>query len=163
MPAKSSKPLPSLETLSSILEYNPETGDITRDGSIAGSTRADGYKRLSIGPRGSNREYLQHRLAWLMHYGEDPGENSIDHIDRNPSNNRIDNLRLSTPAEQQKNQPLYKSNKTGIKGVRFRGRKWSVSLGDNGIKANKLGQFSTLLDAAAARISASNRAGYAHG
>jgi hypothetical protein len=43
-----------------------------------------------------------HRLAWYLHYGHLP-INFIDHIDGNPSNNKIDNLRDVTHQQNQWN------------------------------------------------------------
>ena len=42
--------------------------------------------------RGEN--FRCHRIAWVIFYGKDPGEAQVDHIDRNKSNNKIENLRL---------------------------------------------------------------------
>jgi len=61
--------------------------------------------------------YSAHRVIWYMVYGELP--ESIDHIDGNGLNNKIENLRNSTVSEQSRNYPLSKSNKTGILGVYF--------------------------------------------
>ena len=43
-----------------------------------------------------------HRLAWYLHYGHLP-INFIDHIDGNPSNNKIENLRDVTAQQNQWN------------------------------------------------------------
>ena len=39
----------------------------------------------------------------MNHVGKGKGNNSIDHIDRNPMNNRKHNLRITTQSEQNKN------------------------------------------------------------
>jgi hypothetical protein len=44
-----------------------------------------------------------YRLAWYLHYGHLP-INFIDHIDGNPSNNKIENLRDVTAQQNQWNQ-----------------------------------------------------------
>jgi hypothetical protein len=76
--------------LSSLLNYDPTTGVLTRVGS---SKRADfnrgGRRFVSI----DGRTYLAHRVAWFLSTGRDPGSMLIDHKDFNPSDNRIDNLR----------------------------------------------------------------------
>jgi hypothetical protein len=48
-----------------------------------------------------------HRLAWYLHYGSLPN-NSIDHIDGNRSNNKIDNLRDVTNQQNQWNRTTAK-------------------------------------------------------
>jgi len=55
------------------------------------------------------------RILWAMHSGRDPGQNYIDHIDGNPSNNTIHNLRSVTPGENRINSVA--SSNTGRKGV----------------------------------------------
>jgi hypothetical protein len=50
--------------------------------------KANGYKCINI----AGRQYLQHRLVWLLAYGKWP-ENVIDHIDGVRDNNCLTNLR----------------------------------------------------------------------
>jgi hypothetical protein len=60
-------------------------------GSNAGvKVNSGGYKVKLIGV-----QYLAHRVVWTL-FNDDPGEYLIDHINRDPSDNRIENLRLST-------------------------------------------------------------------
>lgn len=53
-----------------------------------GTPDSEGYLRVGI----DGKSYLLHRLAWLYVYGEWP-TGIIDHINRVPSDNRIENLR----------------------------------------------------------------------
>jgi hypothetical protein len=48
----------------------------------------DGYKRVKI----LQRDIYLHRVVWALHNGEWP-KHSIDHINSDPSDNRIENLR----------------------------------------------------------------------
>lgn len=87
----------------------------------------DGYELISvIGLAGSVRK---HRLVWFYFHGEWP-INQIDHIDRNKNNNRIENLRVVTDAENKMNMPLYKNNKTGVCGVHWNKarQKWKAKI-----------------------------------
>jgi hypothetical protein len=59
--------------------------------------------------------YYLHRLIFLMHHGYLP--KLIDHIDGNPSNNRIENLRAATVSQNGCNRNAAKKNKLGIKGL----------------------------------------------
>ncbi len=81
----------------------------------AGVIRRDGY--VLIGCCGINQ--YAHRIAWLYHYGEVP-TCEIDHIDGNPSNNKICNLRNSRRHENGWNIGVKKNNTTGFKGVDYR-------------------------------------------
>ena len=110
----------TLEKLKSILNYNKETGIFnwkismkgTCQGTIAGNTRPDKYQRIVI----DGKYYYSHRLAWMYVYGNFP-ETNIDHINRNPNDNRIKNLRLATTKQNLENTSISKKNKTGFKGV----------------------------------------------
>jgi len=110
------------ETLQSVLDYNPETGVFTRlvnfapgalAGSIAGGINKLGYTVISIG---LYRLYL-HRLAFLYMIGEIPEE--VDHINGSPSDNRWENLRGCTHAQNMQNQKLRINNTSGYKGLDF--------------------------------------------
>ena len=51
-------------------------------------------------------KYRAHRVIWLLIHKKDPGEMMIDHIDGNPHNNKIDNLRVATAKQNQCNQKI---------------------------------------------------------
>jgi len=57
----------------------------------AGHKTRNGYMQFSWG-NGTDRKRLSvHRVVWIMHNGFEP--DTIDHINRNRSDNRIENLR----------------------------------------------------------------------
>ena len=91
------------------------------------------------------------RVIWALHHGEDPGEQLIDHKDRDPLNNRIENLRL---ADHQLNSfnAAYPSTRGFPKGVsedpRHPGR-YQARIQVNG-QLKGLGTYSTVDEAAAA-------------
>jgi hypothetical protein len=86
------------EAVRYFLDYDPVSGVFrwknlppcsTRTiGSIAGSPMSRNYWKITI----NRKTYLAHRLAWLYVHGCWPRQ-YIDHIDGDPRNNAIQNLR----------------------------------------------------------------------
>lgn len=116
--------------LKEILNYNPETGVFTWKvrlaprgpvGAIAGAYSAAGRGRLEI--RIGGKLYLGHRLAWFYVYGDMPS-GMLDHVDGNPSNNRIDNLRQATIQQNNQNRAKRDGLTSEWKGV-----SWSTQYG----------------------------------
>ena len=93
-------------------------------GDEAGSSNNEGYKVVLI----DRKQYKIHRLIFCMFYGYFP--EFVDHIDGNPSNNDISNLRKCTKSQNQHNTKLHKNNKTGVHGLSLNARngKWLVQL-----------------------------------
>ena len=145
-----SKPLPPLEELQKVLSYNPETGVFTwivspspraPAGSVAGYINPSrGYRRIKF----QDGIWATHRLAWLFGTGEDPGDLTVDHINRNKLDNRLVNLRLATQAQQNMNKGLRSNNTSGFKGVCWHreNRKWRAKVYIKG-KGKHLGYFAT--------------------
>lgn len=130
------------------LNYDPDTGVFTwrfarrgaRGRKIAGCTHKTlGYITLSV----TRHRVYGHRLAWLMHYGAWPAK-EIDHIDGNPSNNAISNLRLATSQQNKWNAGRCKHNKSGFKGVYWhkKRQRWYTTL-RVGAKRIQRGYFRT--------------------
>lgn len=87
------------DLLARMFTYNPDTGQIYRsDGRRVGNPLRGTHIRINAILPSGRRTFLAHRLAWFLHYGVWP-KNVIDHIDHDPSNNRIDNLRDVTQWE----------------------------------------------------------------
>jgi len=140
--------LPSPEVLRQLLRYEPETGKLFwavnhTQKAWAGkealcATTPFGYRRGRI----MNVGVVAHRVAWAIFYGEWP-EGIIDHVDGNPSNNRIDNLRIATNAQNCHNSKPRK-NVSGFKGVSWfpRDRRWRARIRVNR-KEIMLGYFRT--------------------
>jgi len=153
----------NIKELSQKFGYNPDTGDFThkadsprgRIGDLAGTVNSLGYRTLCVG----GKNVYAHRVAWFLHYGEDP-KGQIDHIDGDRANNRISNLRVANNQENSKNSKRYTTNKTGVTGVRYYdGDRFLSSITVDG-KTTHLGVYNNLLDAACARKSAEARYGY---
>jgi len=69
----------------------------SKKGTIAGSKDNKGYLQIKL----NQKVYRLHRLIWLWH-GRNLSE-QLDHIDRNPLNNKIENLREATRSTNQWN------------------------------------------------------------
>lgn len=143
----------NLTIVQQLFTYNAETGELcwrtsknnVKAGDVAGSIKKNGYKYLRLG----NKSYLVHRIVYLHHLGFLP--KIVDHIDGNPLNNRIENLRGATQAQNMRNVRVHVDNPLGLKGV-------SWDAGSNKYRAqiyiNKkqkyLGVFTCPVDAAQA-------------
>ncbi len=101
------------------------------------------------------RNYMAHRLAWMIHYGIIPSRN-LDHINGDPQDNRIVNLRLASQSENLRNSRLRKDNTSGYKGVSWdkKSQRWQVYIKPEGRNTIALGRFAILEDAIEARKSA---------
>jgi hypothetical protein len=143
------------EGLKKLLHYNPETGVFTwlvncnrnaRQGDSAGFSRPNGYRIITI----NGGKHYAHRIAWLYVYGVWP-INTIDHINRDPSDNKLSNLREATKAQNNKNSSPIKGSSSKYKGVYLpKGKsKWVVRLHHEG-KTKHIGVFDCEHEAALA-------------
>lgn len=141
-----------------LFKYNPFSGNLIRritisrsiKGSIAGCTEIEhrsGYKKIRVSI--DNRNYLAHRIIWLLMTGKWP-LNEIDHIDRNATNNRWLNLREATHSQGMMNKSVHSNNKLGVKGIRITRWGYQTEIGVND-KHIHLGYFKTLEEAKHAR------------
>jgi hypothetical protein len=88
------------------ISYDPLTGSFSykkaghgrRKGSV-GTINASGYVQLCV----SYKRYSGQRLAWYLTYGVWP-KNYIDHINCNPLDNKLSNLREATASQNQCNR-----------------------------------------------------------
>jgi hypothetical protein len=152
-----SKPLTAAR-LREIYEYFPETGMFCRR-RVAGEydrkatghlTPGHAYGRY-LGLGIDYRRYYCHRLAWLWIHGEWP-EHEIDHINGDPYDNRLSNLRAATKSENGYNKRRGTRNTSGIKGVHFfkPSGKWRAAINDGHRRRKHLGLFDTKEQAAEA-------------
>lgn len=166
------KTLPSRDLVQQLLDYDPETGLFTwrprpramfadnlrrccawngkYAGTQAGNLNKLGYLRIAI----DDSLFMAHRLAWLLHHGE-PVPGVIDHVDRNPRNNSMANLRAATWSQNRANSPG-NNNALGHKGVSKNYNRFGARIWENG-KRVELGRFSTAEEAAEAYRNAAIR------
>ena len=97
----------------------------------------------------SKKHIKAHRAAWAIYFGEWP-INEIDHINGNPSDNRITNLREATRTENAKNiAKKIGVSKSSFKGVSKEGNKWKAAINCDG-KRTYIGLFNDEKTAAVA-------------
>lgn len=102
-------PLPPLNVLTALLAYDPDTGILTwrktrglaKAGSEAGYLKQNGYRALKV----NRQNCFAHRIAFALHHGYDPGLLVIDHINRDRSDNRAQNLRAVSAFDNRANSP----------------------------------------------------------
>lgn len=145
--------------LKSITVYDEDTGGLywrkdtkgrIKNNARIGWTEKTGYRKVEI----DGQRYSEHRLVFIYHYGYNP-ENFIDHIDGNPSNNRIENLREATQQCNLRNSKLRSDNSSGVKGVGWykKYQKWKVGIAIDG-KSKFLGYYNDFDNAVCARLAA---------
>lgn len=105
--------------------------------------RADG--RHYVGSKAGS--IYRYRALWCLQYGTLPG--SIDHIDGDPSNDMLENLRAADQSQQNANRGAYKSNKAGAKGVYFTRGKYAAEITWKKTRY-RLGYFGTAEEASSA-------------
>ena len=164
------KELPSPEYLRKLVRYDPETGELfwrKRDaseyahckdprhdanafnrkwaGKLIGYSNGKGY--LTINLRG--QPMAAHRVAWAVHYGHWPKDH-IDHINGKRDDNRIENLRDVTCAENLRNRAYRPRGVSGVVGVYpTRNGKWQARLYLKD-RAPCFGNYDTISEAAEA-------------
>lgn len=102
------------------------------------------------------KSFKQHQLIWMLEYGELPEPPfSIDHINGDPTDNRLENLRIADPYQQSINRPT--KGAVQFIGVSRAGReKYQVAFkprneeGGRG-KRKSLGHYDTIIEAALGR------------
>jgi len=130
--------------MSSLLNYNKETGSLTwkkRSGNSreinrwniryagkeCGCINPEGYRYTNFIFNGESFSIRLHRLAWFIVNGKIP-DDEIDHINRDRADNRINNLRDVCKLINGKNLSMKKNNTSGITGVSWckRSKKWAA-------------------------------------
>ncbi|MBH9642358.1 HNH endonuclease signature motif containing protein [Burkholderia vietnamiensis] len=137
---KTKQPLaPHYQFLHECFEYQPETGRLIwrhrplshfksesarkafnsrRAGKPAGTAQtADGRRIVHMTSGQTELHAYTSLIVWVMHHGTDaPQGMVIDHADRNPLNDRLDNLRIASEGDNQANTSR-KPGKSGVRGV----------------------------------------------
>ena len=125
---------------------NSKTNRILKPG-----THPKGYKLVDLSKKGKSKTFTVHRLVAIAFLENADNKLKVDHIDNNPSNNNIKNLRWATRKDNGYNRGKQKNNTTGFKGVAFNKplNKYQAKIGING-KLKHLGYFETAEEASQA-------------
>ena len=139
----------TIELIRQLFDYDPETGYITRKVSYGRAMQGQVFNDAhSIGVLGVH--VRANRLAWALHNGAWPPDGYwVDHVNGIKADNRIANLRLATPTQNQQNKA---GSGQYPKGVTWRNRKtkpWQAKIRVNGERIH-LGSFATMEEAAEA-------------
>jgi hypothetical protein len=136
------------ERLRRLLDYDPATGlfrwrvTVNRSavaGSVAGTPGGEGRVYTNIQIDGT--KVAAHRLAFLYMTGAWP-DAEVDHINGEGHDNRWENLRCATRAQNQQNMRKARSNNAGgVIGIRKRGKRWTASITADGKRSIHLGTF----------------------
>lgn len=94
---------------------------------------------------------LLHRLIMEAPFGV-----FVDHINRDTTDNRRENLRLCTHAQNMQNSKVRAHSGTGVKGVQKHANRYRARIRDNGRQVT-LGNFLTIEEAKAAYDAAAER------
>jgi hypothetical protein len=175
--------LPDPETLRKLLRYDPETGKLywlprpiemfqptktrSQEGSCAAWNRRFAGKQALIYQHPSGHMYGKvlevhisaHRVIWCLVYGYWP--NVIDHINRQPSDNRLCNLRDGSHKDNCRNFPVRRDNKWGRVGICWNEKhpRWWARITVDG-KTFSLGFFKSFDAACKARDLAERKHGF---
>lgn len=112
-----------ISTLHQLFEYDPNKGILTSKssrgrwthGREVGQFDKHGYRII----RYLGKIHSIHRIGWRMTNGEIPPGLCVDHINGIPTDNRVENLRLVTHAQNLRNLKRPRHNTSGHLGVCF--------------------------------------------
>jgi hypothetical protein len=146
----------SPEELREIISYDPETGTLTwKSRSFSSQKETKRWNERYAGKPALNHSSASghlsgsiskqcikaHRAAWAIYTGSWPTD-EIDHINGNPADNRISNLRIATRTENARNLRKRKGGLSRFRGVSKEGKKWKAAINADGVRTY-LGTFSS--------------------
>jgi hypothetical protein len=128
---------------------NDETGRVLKSG-----LNSRGYFQARLHKNGGQKSLLVHRLIAIAFIPNPESKEMVDHIDGNPINNSLENLRWATACENQHNRKISSNNTSSVKGVYWhkQNQKWCARINVDG-KQMHIGYFETIEDSSRARQS----------
>ena len=121
-----------MKNLNEIYAYSEQSKTclIRIDGKVAGSLDSSKYYRVSR----LGKKLLCHRVIYELFNGPIPDGLQIDHINGIKTDNRIENLRLATPSQNQQNQEINSRNTTGVRGLDWNKGAWRGKIRCGGVR-----------------------------
>jgi len=106
-----------------------------------------GYLHIGLYRNGKESKFLLHRLLAITYIPNPNNFPEVDHIDINPSNNNLSNLRWVSRKDNANNKGIAKNNKSGYQGVYYQKNrnKWVAQYNLNG--KSKMKRFNTIEEA----------------
>ena len=162
------KPLPSIERLRQLLDYDPLTGVLTwrprpfpdngwnarYAGKPAGCLHSTGYIKVAI----DHTPYWSQRVIWKWVHGTEPRE--VDHDNGVRDDNRLVNLNASSRGGNMRNCKRREDNTSGTTGVHWcrRSQRWVAEINAGGHRSSH--RFISFNDAVDARKKAEQTLGF---
>ena len=78
-----------------------------------------GYRKVNLYKNGEQKRKAVHRIVCSAFNLNPHSKACVDHIDRNTSNNHLQNLRWATRSENQMNRSKQSNNTSGVTGVHW--------------------------------------------
>ena len=137
----------SSKEIADLVSYCPETGVFRwkikprralHAGAIAGGVKSSGYYFITY----RRTKYSAHRVAWLIMTGDWPPD-QIDHINRDPLDNRWTNLRAATARQNHANRASVNRFGKGVFACRNGSGKFAARIYRAG-KLRQIGTFPTV-------------------
>jgi hypothetical protein len=113
---------------------------------------SSGYYDIELFKNNKRKHFLLHRLVALTFIENPENKYCVDHIDRNKTNNNVNNLRWASLSENNMNIGLKSHNKSTCSGVFFDKKlnKWVVHININKVQKH-VGVYTSFEDAVKAR------------
>jgi len=133
--------------------YSITSSGLVRDlrtGTLHDGHCLNGYRGIILRNPSGNKSFLIHRLVGLLFIDNPNNLPEIDHINRKPDDNRVENLRWANDYQQVANRGHFKNNTSGYKNITVEDQYFRVVITKNG-KMECRKRFSTLEEAVECR------------
>ena len=102
-------------------------GHVRRNGRVKKPRSDNGYFRVDLSRNDIQKSYYIHRLVAIAFLPPIEGKDTVDHIDRNPLNNHVSNLRWASRHDQNMNRE-YPLGVSGHRHIHKQRNRWDVCI-----------------------------------